>query len=231
VWYEPNVSFDFGANTHVSSPGPRSGFAFHDYCLANESGGCPTHEITMNNAVKYGEASRDALLMDEWGATSSVSDLQTMVSLADQHMLPWAQWAYCLCHDPTTSGQDQGIVQEASAPPKGQNLHLTTLEALVEPYPQVISGTPLSWGFDRETRTFSLRYSTLSADGTHPFRAGSVTQIAAPKLAYPAGYAVQVSGGKAVSKPGAALLRIASCPAASEVAVTAAPAIAPAQGC
>src|SRR5437764_1126681 len=36
VWYEPNVSFDFGANTHVTSPGTLSGFAFHAYCLANE---------------------------------------------------------------------------------------------------------------------------------------------------------------------------------------------------
>jgi endoglycosylceramidase len=185
----------------------------------------------MNNAVKYVEGSRDALLMDEWGATSSVSDLQAMVSLADQHMVPWAEWAYCLCHDPTTAGQDQGIVQEASKPPNGENLHATTLEALVEPYPQVISGTPLSWSFNRETRTFGLRYSTRSADGTHSFRAESITQIAAPKLSYPSGYAVQVTGGKTVSKPGAALLNVASCPGASEVSVTAAPGIAPSQGC
>jgi endoglycosylceramidase len=231
VWYEPNVAFNFGANTHVSSPGPESGFSFHDYCLANEAGGCPTHEITIANAVKYVEGSGDALLMDEWGATSSVSDLQTMVSLADQHMVPWLEWAFCLCHDPTTAGQDQGIVQEASMPPKGQNLNGATLEALVEPYPRVISGTPLAWGFDRESRTFSLRYSTRAPDGTRSFRAGSITQIAAPRLSYPSGYAVQVSGGRAVSKPGAATLSIASCVGSAEVAVTAAPGIAPSQGC
>jgi endoglycosylceramidase len=231
VWYEPNAGFNFGANTHVTSLGPRSGFAFHDYCLANEAEGCPTHELTLDNADKYAAGSGDALLMDEWGATSSVSDLHTMVSLADQHMVPWTEWAYCLCHDPTTTGQDQGIVQEASSPPSGENLNSATRDALVEPYPQVIAGTPLSWGFDRESATFSFSYSTLAADGTRSFRSGSVTQIATPRLSYPGGYAVHVSGGRTVSRPGAKVLRVASCPAAKEVSVTAAPGIAPSQDC
>jgi endoglycosylceramidase len=232
VWYEPNVSFDFGANTHVTSPGPRSGFAFHDYCLQKEELGCPTHELVMSNAQKHVEATGDALLMDEWGATNSASDLQTIVALADQHMLPWMEWAYCNCSDPTTAGSGvQGIVNEASQKPRGSNLNPVVLEALVEPYPQVVSGTPLAWGFTRETHTFTLRYGTLAAAGTGPFRAGSPTLIATPKLSYPSGYSVQVSGGRAVSKPGASVLRVASCPGASEVTVTAGPAIAPANGC
>src|SRR5436189_196663 len=113
-------AFDnFGANTHLTSPGPRSGFAFHDYCLANEAEGCPTQELTMTNADKYVAGSGDALLLDEWGATSGLTDLHKMVALADQHMVPWTEWAYCLCGDPTTAGQDQGIIQEASQPPSG----------------------------------------------------------------------------------------------------------------
>jgi endoglycosylceramidase len=231
VWYEPNPAFNFGANTHVTSLGPRSGFAFHDYCLANEAQGCPTQEITMTNADKYVAGSGDALLLDEWGATSGLTDLHKMVALADQHMVPWTEWAYCLCGDPTTAGQDQGMIQEASKPPSGENLNSATVKALVEPYPQLISGTPLSWGFDRESGTFSFHYSTQSADATRSFRAGSVTQIAAPKLSYPSGYAVQVSGGKVVSKPGARLLTVASCPGASEVAVTAAPGISASGSC
>jgi endoglycosylceramidase len=231
VWYEPNPAFNFGANTHVTSLGPRSGFAFHDYCLANEAEGCPTQEITMTNADKYVAGSGDALLLDEWGATSGPTDLHKMVALADQHMVPWMEWAFCLCGDPTTAGQDQGMIQEASKPPSGENLNASTVEALVEPYPQLISGTPLSWGFNRESATFSFRYSTQSADGSRSFRAGSVTQIATPKLSYPSGYGVQVSGGKAVSKPGARLLNIRSCPGANEVAVTVAPGNAPSQGC
>src|SRR5438105_66402 len=89
VWYEPNVSFNFGVKTHVKSPEPRSGFAFHDYCLANEAEGCPTHETTISNAEQYVAASGSALLMDEWGATNGVSDLHAMVALADAHLVPW----------------------------------------------------------------------------------------------------------------------------------------------
>jgi len=231
VWYEPNPAFNFGANSHVTSPGPRSGFAFHDYCLANEPEGCPTQEVTMENADKFVATSGDALLLGEWGATSGLTDLHKMVTLADEHMVPWTEWAYCLCGDPTTAGQDQGMIQEASRSPSGANLNATTVEALVEPYPQVISGTPLSFGFDRESDTFTLSYAVQSAQTAHPFRAGSVTQIAAPRLSWPTGYAVQVSGGRTVSKPGASLLRVASCPGASEVSITAAPGMTPSQGC
>src|SRR4029077_526995 len=126
---------------------------------------------------------------------------------------------------------NEGIVKDASKPPSGENLDSGTLESLVEPYPQVVSGTPLSCGFDRETRTFSFRYNTRSADGKRSFRAGSVSEIAAPKLSYPSGYAVRVSGARAVSKAGAPQLRVASCAGAAEVVVTAGPAISPSQGC
>jgi endoglycosylceramidase len=230
VWYEPNVAFNFGANTHLSSPGPSSGFAFHDYCLANEEGGCPTHEITMDNADKYVGGSGDALLMDEWGSTPGVSDLQTMVALADQHMLPWMEWDYCFCDSPTDTG-DGAMIKQASEPPRGENLRSAIAAALVEPYPQLVSGTPRSWGFDRETDSFSFSYTTGSADGKRSFRAGSVTQIATPRLSYPTGYAVQVSGGRAVSKAGAPALKIVSCAGAGEVTAKVAPGIAPSQGC
>ena len=63
------------------------------------------------------------------------------------------------------------------------------------------------------------------------FPSGSVTQIATPRLSYPDGYAAQVSGGKVVSRSGARVMRVASCPGASEVSVKVAPALAPAQGC
>jgi endoglycosylceramidase len=232
VWYEPNVSFDFGANTHVTSPGPDSGFAFHDYCLANEENGCPTHETTISNAANHVAGSGDALLMDEWGATNSASDLQTMVSLADQHMVPWMEWEYCWCNEggPGTHNP-QGMIYDEEKSPSGENLNSVVQAALVEPYPQLVSGTPRSWGFDRPSRTFSFRYSTEAASGTRAFRPGSLTRISTPRLSYPNGYAVQVSGGRPLSKPGASITRVASCPGASEVAVTVGPGVAPAQGC
>ena len=232
VWYEPNVSFDFGANTHVTPLGPGSGFAFHDYCLANEAEGCPTHETTIDNAEKYVAASGDPLLMDEWGATNGVSDLRTMVSLADQHMVPWMEWEYCWCNEGGPGQHNpQGMIYDENNPPAGENLNSAVYEALVEPYPQLVAGTPRSWGFDRASRTFTFSYATEAAGGTAPFRPGSVTRVSTPRFSYPHGFGVQVSGGRLVSKPGARLTRIASCPGASEVAVTIAAAIAPSQGC
>ena len=186
----------------------------------------------MSNAEQYVAASGDALLMDEWGATNGVSHLQTMVSLADQQLVPWMEWEYCGCNEKGAPTHDpQGVVYNENKTPTGENLNLGTLEALVEPYPQVIAGTPHSWGFDRNSATFTFHYSTRSADGMRSFPSGSVTQIATPRLSYPDGYAAQVSGGKVVSRSGARVMRVASCPGASEVAVKVAPALAPAQGC
>jgi endoglycosylceramidase len=117
-------------------------------------------------------------------------------------MVSWMQWAYCLCHDPTTSGQDQGIVQEANKPPSGENLNAGTLGSLVGPYPQVVAGTPSSWSFDRQNRTFTLLYKTQLP-----------------------------GGGRVKSAPDAAVLKVTPCRGAREVAVTVAPGLAPSQGC
>jgi endoglycosylceramidase len=232
VWYEPNVTFDFGANTHLTPLGPGSGFAFHDYCLPSEGEGCPTHETTITNAEKFDAASGDALLLDEWGSTNSVSDLETMVSLADRYMLPWMEYEYCSCNEVGVPLNDaQTLIDDENKPPAGENLNIHTLEALVEPYPQLVAGTPSSWSFERSSRTFALHYRTIAADGKRSFPAGSVTQVFAPRLSYPSGYATRVSGGRLVSKPGAPLMKIASCPGAGEVAVTAAPGLAASQGC
>lgn len=222
VWYEPNVEFNFGYPTSLTSFGPRSGFSFHDYCLTNEAAGCSSHETAMANADQYAADTGDALLMTEWGATSSVSSLGEMVRLSDQHMLSWMHWAYCLCSDPT-GALDEGIFEEASGPLGGANLAAPVLDTLVEPYPQLIAGTPRAWSFDRSSRTFRFEYGTRSADGTRRFGAGSLTEIATPALNYPTGYAAHVTGGAIVSGPDAPILQIAACPGATTVAVSVEP--------
>ena len=164
--------------------------------------------------------------------TRSASDLQSMVSLADQHMVPWMEWEYCWCNEGGPGQHNpQGMIYDENNPPAGENLNSAVYEALVEPYPQLVAGTPRSWGFDRASRTFTFSYATEAAGGTAPFRPGSVTRVSTPRFSYLHGFGVQVGGGRLVSKPGALLTRIASCPGASEVAVTIAAAIAPSQGC
>jgi endoglycosylceramidase len=107
-----------------------------------------------------------------------------MVSLADRYMVPWTEWAYCYCHDITTISRHEGMVVNPFKAARGANLVTSIRDSLVEPYPQVIAGTPRSWGYDHSTRTFSFTYATRKASGSGSFSAGSVTQIATPRLDY-----------------------------------------------
>ena len=43
---------------------------------------------------------------------------------------------------------------------------MQTLKALVEPYPQLVAGTPQSWSFNATTSTFKLVYTTARATVT-----------------------------------------------------------------
>jgi endoglycosylceramidase len=226
VWYEPNVLFDFGFVSNVGSlRDPRAGFSFHDYCLSNEAAGCPSHAATFANAAAHATQTGEAAMMTEYGATSSAPDLNSMVALADSYKEPWLEWAYCGCSDPTTAGPGttQAIVIDPAKPPIGSNLELSTLRALVEPFPQVVAGTPLAWGYDRSTETFSLRFATSRAGGAGRFGSWAVSEIATPPLVYGGRYAARVVGGAIVSARGAAVLRIAACPRVANIAVTLTP--------
>lgn len=220
VFYEPYVVFDFGYQDHVGALHDRRAvFAWHDYCLSDEGAGCASHEESMKNAAAHVARTGEGSMMDEFGATSSGSDLDQMVSLADHYMVPWTEWAYCTCDDPTGSS-DEGMVLDPFKPKALSNLRTSIVDALVEPYPQVIAGTPQSWGFDRSTHTFRLRYTTRRPSGKGRFRAGSVTEIAVPALVFGRGYSVRAQGGTILSAPGARVLRIASCPRARRLTIT-----------
>jgi endoglycosylceramidase len=226
VWYEPYVLFNFGFVTNVGALQDRNaGFAWHDYCLTNEAQGCSSQPKVMANAAQHVAQTHEATMMTEFGATNSAGDLENMVALADQNMVPWLEWAYCGCNDPTGSipTSTEAIVLDPSKPPIGSNIVTGTLQALVEPYPQVISGTPLSWGFDRNSKTFTLRFSTARANGRGRFKRGAITEIATPTLVYGSRYAVSVKGGAIVSQKGRGTLEIASCRRAKTITVTVRP--------
>jgi endoglycosylceramidase len=228
VFFEPNVLFNNGAGTAVvPPPDRRDGFAFHDYCQTEPQTGSPAgcdqfDDLVFSNALSYAARYRTALLETEFGSTTDVAYLRDSLARADRDMVPWLEWAYCGCHSPTDTGS-AGIVADPTKPPRGSNLVRGTLGALVEPYPQLISGTPLSWGFTVDARTFKFRYSTRHARGRGWFRRGSTTIISTPRLVYHGHYAARVKGGALVSRPGASLLRIASCRRSTTVTVTVKP--------
>lgn len=223
VFQEPYVTFNFGYKDAVGPlHDPRAVFAWHNYCLTNEAAGCSSHKTTMHNAAQYVAKTGEATMMTEFGATTSSKDLDDMVSLADRYMVPWMEWAYCTCRDPTGSA-NEGMVLNPRQPKRASNLRPSIINALVEPYPQLVSGTPLSWGFRRTTKTFHLTYTTARASGRGRFPTGSVTQIEVPRLVFRHGYAVTAHGAAIVSTPGNGRVTIASCPGSRTIRVTLAP--------
>jgi endoglycosylceramidase len=228
MWYEPNVAFDFGPNTTLGPVGdPRAGFSFHDYCFEYEAFGssnscATTGDLVVSNALHHAQQSGDALLMTEWG-DPDYALMKAMVKRDDRSMIPWLEWSYCPCTDPTGAASKTALVHDPSRPPRGSNLNMPGLAILVEPYPQLIAGMPLSWGFDAGTKTFALRYSTARVDGRRHFKPGELTVVAVPRSIYGHGYAALVSGGTIVSRRGSSVLLIAACRRASIVVVTVSP--------
>jgi endoglycosylceramidase len=221
VMQEPYVTFNFGYPDHVGRLLDRHAvFAWHDYCLVGTT--CSSNSTTMQNAAAYVARTGEGTFMTEYGAGTDGGALDQMVSLADHFMVPWTEWAYCTCSDPT-GAPNEGMVRDPRRPKRGANLVSSILRSLVEPYPQVVAGTPRSWAFNRSTRSFTLAYSTTRASGRGRFRSGSITQIATPGLVYRRGYSVHVRGGAIVSRLGVGVLEVASCHRAKTVRVTVTP--------
>lgn len=230
TFYEPALPFDYGAPTYVGAPaGSNSGFSFHTYCLsalgAPETpptrAACDVDEgHTFANAEAQAQTSGSALLLSEFGATSDTTELEHVSSQADSLSVPWLEWAYCACGDPTGSGQAESLVYNPAQPPVGANVNATTLAALDEPYPEAVAGTPDGYHFDPTTDVFTFTYGTHSATGG---KVTGPTEVYLPGLQYPHGYTADVQGAKVVSAPGASLLQLQNDPGASSVSVTVRP--------
>lgn len=220
VWAEPNIAFDFGSPTYLSAPSGDSGFAFHDYCLAEEVGtstsecAVPERQV-LANAAAYGRRTGSALLLSEFGATDNLRILHDIVTDADAAMVPWIEWAF-FGKDPCCARPQEGIVRDIQRPPDGRNVKWSKLGVLVRPYPQIIAGTPIKWSFDPTTRTFRLTYRTARAGGGHlPPRLP--TEVFVPRLHYPHGYRARVNAGRVTSSAGARELIIEAAPGARRV--------------
>ncbi len=207
AWYEPLLTFNFGAATsHVDPEDARTGFSFHVYCLAGVVGGaeddCATlEEMPFDNADARAEETEDALLVTEFGATDDFATLERIATFADDHMIGWQEWHYCACDEPTSQAAPdvQAVVIDPKEPPRGDNLKRDKLKVLSRPYPQVVAGTPEEWKFDPEEHTFELAYKTKRASGKGRFRRG-LTEVFVPRLHYPEGYRVEVDGARVESR-------------------------------
>ena len=211
AWYEPLLTFDFGAGTaHVDPEDARAGFSFHIYCLPGAFGGaggddCETlEELPLENADARSEETSDALLLTEFGATDDLVAIERVARLADEHMVGWQEWHYCACDEPTSQAAPdvQAIVIDPKKPPRGDNLKRAKLKVLSRPYPQVVAGTPKEWKFDTDEHVFDLTYETARASGEGRFRRG-LTDVFIPRFHFPDGYRVKAKGASVVSRPNA----------------------------
>ena len=242
IWYEPNVLFNFGADTDIPAVrDPAAGFSFHLYCTPGLA--VPPYDLAscdeqndhvLSNADKRSQATGDALMLSEFGATDDLATIRSNVAQADRHMVSWEYWHYCECQDPTTAGSGvQAVVVDPSRSPTGSNVKRAKLDLLSEPYPQLVAGTPRGWRFDPATRIFHLTYSTKGPGGKRfARRAGNAskrslrtrrTEIFLGWARYPKGYRVSVRGGGIASKPKAGVLKTVACPRRRKVTVTVGP--------
>jgi endoglycosylceramidase len=230
IFYEPFVLFDFGVPTDLPSFGdPDLGMSFHDYCLedaaAHEASCLQSEQKVFENALARSTTTSDALLLSEFGATDDLTDLAHLVDAADSHEIPWIEWAYCGCDDPTGSIPPaiEALVSDPGLPGKGDNVDAAKLAVLAEPYPRVVAGTPTSYSFDRATHTFQLTYLTRSPSG-HAFAAGSCTAVVLPAFQFPTGYVATVQGARVTSAPDAGVLTLAQTRSTGGVTVRVRPA-------
>jgi len=230
IFYEPNLFFDVGLGTGLGSIGdPQAGFAFHDYCLleglTDSNLGCdPLDDAVFAHAAAYAAAHGVAELETEFGATDALDNLSAMVRRADRAMVGWLEWAYTGNDITSANSAGQALVNDPAQPPTGSNVNVAKLAVLAEPYPQLVSGTPLSWGFDPTSDTFTLTYSTERADRAGRFPTGAETDVALPTIHYAGGYAVRSVGAAVSSPPDASLLRLSALPGAATISVRVTPA-------
>jgi endoglycosylceramidase len=227
VFFEPNVLFSEVIHTDLGTVGdPNTAFSFHDYCaieseLHRDVTCSQQDQAVFNNARRYTAIHHIPALLTEFGATNDLANLSGVLQRADDDRIGWLEWAYT-GHDKTSSSPtDQALVFDPSQPPTGSNVNMPKLTVLAAPYPQVVAGTPKSWSF--KSSTFRLSYSTQRADGQGRFSPGAQTLISVPAIEYPSGYHVSVTGGQAVSAPGAPVLTVVADAAADSVDVVVTP--------
>lgn len=232
TFYEPWLTFGYGAPTALGNfADGASGMSFHDYCLA--AVGAPETPPTrtacndmveapvIQHALQQSRRSGDALMLTEFGATSDVTELREILSLADAHAIPWLDWAYCACGDPTGSGRAESVVYDPRKPPVGSNVNRKVLDVLDEPYPRRVAGTPGTFLFDRTRDVFRFVYSTHPAGRW--LQPGTTTDIWVGRQQFPRGYRVTVHGARVVSAPGTPVLSLLATPGVQTVVVTVRP--------
>jgi len=208
VWLEPQVLFEFGAQSHLGSRAiadAQLGLSWHNYCVAEtlmqtygvkDSDTCARLEQRVNqNAATVATRLNSATLLSEFGASDDTSDIGRITASADRKLVGWTYWSYKNWGDPTTQARGSGAQSLFRKDTDLGSAKLAKLATLERPYPQAVAGVPLAFAYDAHKHVFSLRYSTTLPSGVVA-STSTLTQIFIPKLHFPHGYEVSVNGGR-----------------------------------
>lgn len=196
MWVEPEGITNSGK---PSTLGPIDAtplaYSFHNYGdlpfdLANpyamdrtDPVGYRNQEWVMANNRRRAEQLGAVPVLTEFSPGTDTRDTDNIADLADEYMVGWAYWAY----------ENWGTRTSGSAGTMMGNGDV--VDTLVRPYPPAIAGLPGSYGFDSETRRFTLTYTPWAA-------ARRPTVVFVPTRQYPDGYRVSVDGGQVTSSRG-----------------------------
>lgn len=208
VFAEPYVLFNFGlSTTHVALPSGEKdgGLSFHMYTASPHD-----EPAVLDHAVAWSHSSGGALLETEFGATTDTATIDRMIGEADRALVPWIFWAF-----------DGDVVRSLAEPPSGSNLVASTVAAIVRPHPVAVAGTPVASTYDTTTRTMHFTWSTEGPGGRR-YSAATPTLFNVPGSLYPAGYHVDVVGGRVVG-PRHQALAVDAARGVSSVSVTVSP--------
>lgn len=224
VWFEPNFVFNGGAKSGYGKVNDSNvGLSWHKYCLSGvvlhsagqqDLPGCEQlHQIVTDNAEETITTMGATTLVTEFGASEDLPDIQQVMDQTDKQFTGWQYWAYKNWDDPTTESQTSGGQGLFADDEDLSTVKLDKLARLERPYPRATAGVPVkeSLKFDAATKTFDYAYV--------PRCAGGPTEIYVPKLHYPRGYALELTGAHAISPPGASSLKLEAARGATQVSV------------
>ena len=233
VWIEPQLlAGGTGTPTGFTPIAGESqlGYSVHNYCpltafLQAADLGLPIPDVLPdtceNFEAKVFEQARITSarigaveLVTEFGASDDPVLLNRVANLADSHLTGWQYWAYKNWNDPTTQSQESGAQGLFADDRDLTTAKLDKLKELERSYPQATAGIPLELSFDTISGDFHYRYQIRPANAN--------TEIYLPKLHYPAGYKVTVSGATVMSAANDSVLILQnnSCEGEVEVVVS-----------
>jgi endoglycosylceramidase len=186
-------------------------FAPHYYQAAALDGSTPSAQLVgvrLRQWVEQGATWGVPVLIGEFGAENATVGVEPYLAAhfdaLDALGTSGTEWEYSVSSE-LWNGEDLSLVA-------ADGTENPSAKAIVRPYPRAIAGSAITFAYDSTSRAATLQYTP----------APGISEVAMPARAYPAGYAVHVTGGCAdTSRPGELLVQAEPGAAAVTLSVTA----------